>query len=454
MTPNEFGLFFKKLTTPFLLHRFNVCHTNSMIEHLERNLSPNEILVIQDFSENYSCLLPDEPQSLHWTTQQATVYPVVVLRSVDAKIVEDHFVFFSDDRTHDVAFVEHCAQTIITFYEQKGETFENIIELNDGCAQQFKSIKAFTQLAKCSYQVTRLFFETSHGKSKSDGLGGVVKSFVSRAVSGEKVFIRNAKELYDFCCTYLTVSDNTGSVMNNRKFFYVEVDDVEQIRSSVKNDKYKYIPGTRKLHQVTTKAKDRSGFYIRNFICSCKNCLHLLSEPCQLPNTVFQKGSGPRDSKYQWYSFKKHSKDEESDDEEEEDEIDLINLACPLKCDAAESLDIGDIGVIQADDTVFSFYLLKISKIMYENESIVQDVYGHQYHPGSVLIHGHYLEEHSYDKNRKTQYYYVDSKEAVVSAYSIIGHCPAIETEVKRKGKIVTGFMVDDFIAESLKELC
>ena len=62
---------------PFLCHRFNVSHTATMVENLFATLQPQEIVLIQDFSENYTCLLPDEPQSSHWTQQQVTIYPVV-----------------------------------------------------------------------------------------------------------------------------------------------------------------------------------------------------------------------------------------------------------------------------------------------------------------------------------------------------------------------------------------
>ena len=43
--------------------------------------------------------------SLHWTREQATVYPVVVLRKIDV-LGEDHFTFISNDIKHDVPFVD------------------------------------------------------------------------------------------------------------------------------------------------------------------------------------------------------------------------------------------------------------------------------------------------------------------------------------------------------------
>ena len=63
---------------------------------------------------------------------------------------------------------------------------------------QFKCIHAFAALACRDVKPTRIFCETSHGKSKSDGLGGIVKSYASGSVCSEKTIIRDAKELYQF----------------------------------------------------------------------------------------------------------------------------------------------------------------------------------------------------------------------------------------------------------------
>ena len=68
----------------------------------------------QNFSENYTYLLPEKTMSIHWTQEQATVYPVVVLRKVDGILHEDHFTFISNDLTHDVPFVELCNAMIDT----------------------------------------------------------------------------------------------------------------------------------------------------------------------------------------------------------------------------------------------------------------------------------------------------------------------------------------------------
>ena len=117
--------------------------------------------------------------------------------------------------------------------------------------QQFRSIKAVSQLSCRPYYQSRLYFETSHGKSKSDLLRGVVKSFVSRSVNSEGTVVRNAMEFYQFCTENLTFQNRNG-VVNNRCFILVKPEDLENSWEQVANCPYKTIPGTQMLHQIET----------------------------------------------------------------------------------------------------------------------------------------------------------------------------------------------------------
>ena len=218
--------------------------TAKTFDQLISNLDESSILKVHDFSENYTCLLPEEAHSLHWTQETATVYPVVVLRKVDGVVREDHLVFVSDDKKHDVPFVERCNELIHQYYLEEGLSITHDIEYNDGCASQFKCIRAFVSLARRPRKTTRVFTETSHGKSKSDGLGGVVKSYASRAVCGERIIIRNAEELVQFYNAYMIVKAATTSKkpMLNRLFFYmtlVEMDEYKWMRQI--SNRYIYV---------------------------------------------------------------------------------------------------------------------------------------------------------------------------------------------------------------------
>lgn len=50
--------------------------------------------------------MPEEIQSLYWVQETMTVYPIVVLQKVGEDVQEDHLVFLSDAKKHDVLFVK------------------------------------------------------------------------------------------------------------------------------------------------------------------------------------------------------------------------------------------------------------------------------------------------------------------------------------------------------------
>ena len=206
----------------FACHRFNVSHTNHIFDQAVAGMSDKTIIIIQDFLENYTCLLPKETMSIHWTQEQATVYPVVVLRKVDVNLHEDHFTFISNDLTHDVPFVELCNSMIHTYCDKRYINIEIDIELNDGCASEYKYVRAIQSFARRNISSIRVYFETSHGRSKSDGLGAVVKGYANREVAATNTVIRNAAELYQFCNEKLTVLESDEhKKMLNRLFFYL-----------------------------------------------------------------------------------------------------------------------------------------------------------------------------------------------------------------------------------------
>ena len=47
----------------------------SFVNHARQALRPNELIVIADFSEKYTCICQDAVQSFHWNKLQATIHP-------------------------------------------------------------------------------------------------------------------------------------------------------------------------------------------------------------------------------------------------------------------------------------------------------------------------------------------------------------------------------------------
>ena len=96
----------------FSQHRFIVQHTSDVYDQVASSLTDSMLLKIHDFSENYTCLLPEEIQFALDTGETAKLYPIVVLWKVNDEICEDHITFLSDEKKHDVpllsSFVQLC----------------------------------------------------------------------------------------------------------------------------------------------------------------------------------------------------------------------------------------------------------------------------------------------------------------------------------------------------------
>ena len=80
---------------------------------------------------------------------------------------------------HDVSFVELRNGMIHTYYDEVNVDIDLDMEFNSECPSQFKCIRAIHRFGSRNMQCIYVYFETSHGKSKSDGLGGVVKGLLA-----------------------------------------------------------------------------------------------------------------------------------------------------------------------------------------------------------------------------------------------------------------------------------
>ena len=99
-----------------------------------------------------------------------------------------YITFISNDIKHDAPFVELCNDIIHAYYDEVNVDIDLDLELNDRCASLLKFIHAMQLLASKNMRWIRVNPETSGGKSKSDGLGGVMKGYASRKVASKKCF--------------------------------------------------------------------------------------------------------------------------------------------------------------------------------------------------------------------------------------------------------------------------
>ena len=146
---------------------------------------------------------------------------------------------------HDSAFVEASNSAIHQYYrEEHGKTFTSDIEFNDGCASQYKCVKSISKVAKREIFTMRIYYESCHGKNKSDGLGGVVKWYASRAVAAasdeNEVVIRNAFQLFEFCSANLATNEGDKKMLN-RAFIYIPSENMAEFRAKLtQNNRFLY----------------------------------------------------------------------------------------------------------------------------------------------------------------------------------------------------------------------
>ena len=86
-------------------HSYIAQHQSQYLKNLKEDLQPNEVIVLEDFTENYNFLMQDEVQGYHWNSQQCTLHPVVIYYKSDGKLAEVSLCIISNYLTHDVSFV-------------------------------------------------------------------------------------------------------------------------------------------------------------------------------------------------------------------------------------------------------------------------------------------------------------------------------------------------------------
>lgn len=200
----EFIDYFCGKIDDLLLHDFICKQQYDFLRQKKESLKLGELIVIQDFAENYAFVVQNAAQAFHWNNNQATIYPVVVYYRDKHKdeLKNINYVITSDNSSHDAVAVHTFMEIIIddlkkTFEKTtihctrsgrpsvKKEKIRKIYYFSDGAPQQFKNYKNVLNLynheSDFGIPAEWHFFPTAHGKGPCDGLGGTVKRSAASA---------------------------------------------------------------------------------------------------------------------------------------------------------------------------------------------------------------------------------------------------------------------------------
>ena len=230
-------------------HHFIAKRQANFLQSKKLALSPSEIIIIGDFSENYTCIVQDAIQSFHWVNSQVTLHPFVVYYKYEDILMNKTFCVISDELSHSTESFYAFQKTLINYLKTTMENLQKVLYFSDGCAAQYKNKKKFANLCyhEDDFKVKAEwnFFATSHGKGPCDGAGGTIKRLVTKAslqrTNNDQIL--NADDMYNFC------KDNISGI----HFFFISKKDIENEKLLL-NQRFtnlKAVPQTRSYHCFT-----------------------------------------------------------------------------------------------------------------------------------------------------------------------------------------------------------
>ena len=185
-------------------HHFIAKAQANHLKMAKENLSENELIILLDFTENYSFVVQDAVQGFHWENSQATLHPFVAyFRSSNGDLKHTSICFISDSLKHDQTAVHCFVAKVIPLMKQKVNNIKIIHYYSDGAPSQYKNYKSLVNLChhKLDHGIDAVwnFFATSHGKSACDGIGGTVKQLATNAslMATEKNHMLKPLDLFD-----------------------------------------------------------------------------------------------------------------------------------------------------------------------------------------------------------------------------------------------------------------
>lgn len=141
-TCEEFLEYYIEKLKKLIPHYFISSQQSEFLKTKKSLIDHGEVIVLGDFSENYSFVIQNEAQGFHWNKKQATIHPYVTYYKNEKGETEHvSFVVISECLTHDVVAVHLFNEKLIEFLKSKLELLTKIYYFTDGAASQYKNKK-------------------------------------------------------------------------------------------------------------------------------------------------------------------------------------------------------------------------------------------------------------------------------------------------------------------------
>ena len=141
-TADDFVESFVEKLKILIPHSFIAKQQAYFFSKCKSSLKPGELLVVADFSENYSFVIQDAAQAFHWSNLQSTVHPFVVYYRHSDRESHISVVVISNCLQHDTVAVYVFQKKLIEFLKPiLPFPLQKVIYYSDGAASQYKNRK-------------------------------------------------------------------------------------------------------------------------------------------------------------------------------------------------------------------------------------------------------------------------------------------------------------------------
>ncbi|KAF9417937.1 hypothetical protein HW555_005082 [Spodoptera exigua] len=243
----------------FKKHHYNMQQQQSQYQKAISQLKDNEVVLVCDFSESYEAKLASEIQAMHFgaSKNQITLHTGMVYWRDKTQ----SFCTIAESNNHHPPAIWAHLTPIIQLIKEETPNVNVIHFFSDGPSSQYRQKNNFFLLAHFAKELqlsfaTWSFFESGHGKSVADGVGGSVKRALDRKVC-QGFDVTDAKDAYDILKQCLKVT----------KVFLVPDSAITDINKILPKN-IQILKGTLQVHQIMTQ--DENIIKFRDVSCFCE----------------------------------------------------------------------------------------------------------------------------------------------------------------------------------------
>ena len=164
-SPGEMFFCLKKLLETYPSHQFQANWQNQQLRDLVENLLVGHAVAVHDYSENYSCTMQDQIQSLYFSQVQAWIHITILhhhalinidgIQSMDENphVITEHLFVISPDCKHDHHSVHSARKLRNGYLDKTGRRMLIILVNNSNIMKRFARLCTVETHTKHNYIV-------------------------------------------------------------------------------------------------------------------------------------------------------------------------------------------------------------------------------------------------------------------------------------------------------------